>query len=334
MAEDVGPEKVEETAIDLGIPEDTPDLSASPSIALGPATASVLDMAEAYATLANHGRHGTYSLVEKVTKDGRNLALPSRTTRQAVSRQAADTTTSILRSVVEGGTGTAAQGAGRPAAGKTGTAEEDKAAWFAGYTPDLATVVAVMGQDPETGTQESLYGALGQSRINGGGAPAETWADYTAAALEGSEVREFDLDVVEGSEESEEPTDEETETGDDPDSPSDTPSGDTPTTPRGTAPATPGPTGTGAGGTTGTGPTGGGGSNGSGNGGATTGGTANGGDGNANGGAADAGAADGGGNGATGETGGTGALRAAASSKAPGARPSPSPGDDTGYGRD
>ncbi|WEH41639.1 transglycosylase domain-containing protein [Streptomyces sp. AM 2-1-1] len=306
MAQDVGPEKVEETAIDLGIPEDTPDLSASPSIALGPATASVLDMAEAYATLANHGRHGTYSLVEKVTKDGRNLALPSRTTRQAVSRQAADTTTSILRSVVEGGTGTAAQGAGRPAAGKTGTAEEDKAAWFAGYTPDLATVVAVMGQDPETGTQESLYGALGQSRINGGGAPAETWADYTAAALEGSEVREFDLDVVEGSEESEEPTDEETETGDDPDSPSDTPSGDTPTTPAGTAPATPGPTGTGAGGTTGTGPTGGGGSNGGGNGGATTGGTANGGDGNANGGAADAGAADGGGNGATGETGGTG----------------------------
>ncbi|MEU1086157.1 transglycosylase domain-containing protein [Streptomyces sp. NPDC005892] len=260
MAGDVGPEKVKDTAIDLGIPGDTPDLTASPSIALGPATASVLDMTEAYATLANHGRHGTYTLVEKVSKDGRNLPLPGRTTRQAVSRQAADTTTAILRSVVEGGTGTAAGAAGRPAAGKTGTAEEDRAAWFAGYTPDLATVVAVMGQDPDTGSQESLYGALGQSRVNGGGAPAETWADYTAAALEGSEVREFDLDVAEGSEEPEEPTDE--DTSEDPDSPSDTPSDSTPTTPAGTTPATPGPTDTGAGGTTGGGVNGGGGSNG------------------------------------------------------------------------
>ncbi|MFD6425284.1 transglycosylase domain-containing protein [Streptomyces sp. NPDC060198] len=271
MAEDVGPEKVEETAISLGIPEDTPDLTASPSIALGPATASVLDMAEAYATLANHGRHGTYTLVAKVTKDGRSIALPGRTTRQAVSREAADTTTAILRSVVEGGTGTAARAAGRPAAGKTGTAEEDKAAWFAGYTPDLATVVAVMGQDPETGTQESLYGALGQSRVNGGGAPAETWADYTAAALEGSEVQEFDLDLAEGSEEPD-PSEDESPSAD-PDFPSDTPSGDTPTTPAGTTPATPGPTGTGAGGTTGTGPTGGGNTGGA----TANGGTANGG---------------------------------------------------------
>ena len=54
----------------LGIPADTPDLTGTPSIALGPTTASVLDMAEAYATLANHGRHGTYTMVESVTKDG------------------------------------------------------------------------------------------------------------------------------------------------------------------------------------------------------------------------------------------------------------------------
>lgn len=306
MAEDVGPEKVKETALDLGVPEDTPDLTASPSIALGPATASVLDMTEAYATLANHGRHGTYTLVEKVTKDGRSVSLPDRTTRQAVSRQAADTTTAILRSVVEGGTGTAAQGAGRPAAGKTGTAEEDKAAWFAGYTPDLATVVAVMGQDPDTGTQESLYGALGQSRVNGGGAPAETWADYTAAALEGSEVQDFDLDLAEGSEEPD-PSEDESSPAD-PDSPSDTPSGATPTTSAGTTPATPGPTATGTGGTTGGGPTGGSNANGSNTNGAG-GSTANGGNGNdtggTNAGGTDAGTAEGGGETGTttGETG-------------------------------
>ncbi|MEC4015148.1 transglycosylase domain-containing protein [Streptomyces sp. H27-D2] len=197
MAQDVGPAKVKQTAIDLGLPKATPDLQPYPSIALGPATASVLDMTEAYATLANHGKHGAYALVDKVTKAGQQVGLPDRRVKQAVTRESADTTTSILKSVVEGGTGTAAQAAGRPAAGKTGTAEEDKAAWFAGYTPDLATVVAVMGQDPK-GVQKPLYGATGLARINGGGYPAQIWADYTAAALKGKPVKSFDLDLASG----------------------------------------------------------------------------------------------------------------------------------------
>ncbi|MFB7369065.1 transglycosylase domain-containing protein [Streptomyces sp. NPDC056222] len=205
MAVDVGPSRVRETAVALGVPKSTPDLKASPSIALGPATASVLDMAEAYATLANHGRHGTYSLVERVTKDGQDLELPATGSRQAVSREAADTTTSVLRSVVEFGSGTAALAAGRPAAGKTGTAEDDKAAWFAGYTPDLATVVTMMGQDPETGEQKSLYGALGLPRINGGGPPAAIWGQFTRDALAGTEPREFELELGEGAEESWDP---------------------------------------------------------------------------------------------------------------------------------
>ncbi|MFD7708103.1 transglycosylase domain-containing protein [Streptomyces sp. NPDC059786] len=237
MAVDVGSDKVKETAVDLGIPKSTPDLTASPSIALGPATASVLDMAQAYATLANHGSHGTYTLVTKITKDGADdVELPDRHVQRAVSRQAADTTTAVLQSVVEGGTATAAQAAGRPAAGKTGTAEEDQAAWFAGYTPDLATVVAVMGQDPESGTHESLYGAMGLARINGGGAPAEIWAQYTKTALAGSPVKDFDLDLQSGASETEEPStgpsDESTGTGEDDggtETPGDTPStGDTP----------------------------------------------------------------------------------------------------------
>ncbi|MFD4597859.1 transglycosylase domain-containing protein [Streptomyces sp. NPDC058464] len=201
MAVDVGPSKVKQTAVDLGIPADTKDLQPYPSIALGTATASVLDMAEAYATLANHGKHGTYTMVDKITKDGtQEIKLPKSTTKQAVSRQAADTTTSILQSVVDNGTATAAQAAGRTAAGKTGTAEEDTAAWFAGYTPDLATVVSVMGQDPVTAAHKSLYGALGLARINGGGAPTEIWAQYTKAALKGTTASDFDLELQAGAE--------------------------------------------------------------------------------------------------------------------------------------
>lgn len=200
MAEDVGPDKVKQTAVGLGLPADTPELAAQPSIALGTARASVLDMTQAYATLDNHGRYQPYTLVTKVVKGDENVQLPTRDARQAVSRGAADTTTAVLRNVVDSadGTGTAAQAAGRPAAGKTGTAEDDKAAWFAGYTPDLVTVVAVMGEDSDTGEQKSLYGATGLDRINGGGYPAQIWAQYTGAALTDESPKDFDLQPLSG----------------------------------------------------------------------------------------------------------------------------------------
>ncbi|MFE9452616.1 transglycosylase domain-containing protein [Streptomyces sp. NPDC006739] len=198
MAVDVGPAKVKQTAVDLGIPSDTKDLNPYPSIALGTSTASVLDMAEAYATLANHGRHGTYSMIDKVTNGAQDIKLPDQQVRQAVPREAADTTTSILQSVVDNGTATAAQAAGRPAAGKTGTAEEDTAAWFAGYTPDLATVVSVMGQDPVTAAHKPLYGAMGLPRVNGGGAPTAIWAQFTKDALQGKPAGDFDLQLQQG----------------------------------------------------------------------------------------------------------------------------------------
>ncbi|MFI8101837.1 transglycosylase domain-containing protein [Streptomyces sp. NPDC086023] len=198
LAVDVGPTKVKRTAVAMGMPEDVPAFDAVPAMALGTLQASVLDMTQVYATLADHGRHTPWTIVEKITKDGDSVPLPRRTPRQAVTREAADTTTSMLQSVVESGTGTAALAAGRPAAGKTGTAEEDRAAWFAAYTPDLATVVAVMGQDPDAGTLQSLYGALGEARINGGGYPARIWAAYTAAALEGTDPVDFDLELQPG----------------------------------------------------------------------------------------------------------------------------------------
>jgi membrane peptidoglycan carboxypeptidase len=199
MAVDVGPAKVKKTAEALGLAKGTPSLQPYPSIALGTATPSVLRMTEAYATLANHGKHNAAQLVLKITdRDGKEVELPERHTTQAVKREAADTTTSILQSVVEKGTAMAARGAGRPAAGKTGTAEEDTAALFAGYTPDLATVVSVMGQDPKTAKHVPLYGALGVARMNGGGPPTEIWAQYVKQALKGKKAHDFDLKLAKG----------------------------------------------------------------------------------------------------------------------------------------
>ncbi|MFF1338692.1 transglycosylase domain-containing protein [Streptomyces sp. NPDC058290] len=198
MVVDVGTAKVKKTAIDLGIPENTPNFVASPAMALGTMQASVLDMTQAYATLADHGRYTPYTLVEKVTKGSDSIRLPDRTPKQAVSREAADTATSMLVSVVDNGTGTAALAAGHPSAGKTGTGELDRSAWFAAYTPDLVTVVSMMGQDPDTGALESLYGALDEARIGGGGYPARIWAQYTKTALEGSDPLDFDLELQPG----------------------------------------------------------------------------------------------------------------------------------------
>ncbi|AEW94291.1 MULTISPECIES: transglycosylase domain-containing protein [Streptomycetaceae] len=198
MAQDVGAQNVKRTAIDLGVPENTPDMPSRPAIALGTATASAVEMASAYATLDDHGRYLPYSLVAKVSRGGENVTLPHRDGRQAVSRRAADTTTAVLRDVVDSadGTGNAAQAAGRPAAGKTGTAEFDQAVWFAGYTPDLVTVVTVMGEDSDTGKHESLYDVTGLDRVNGGGYPAQIWAQYTADALQGRPVADFDLQAA------------------------------------------------------------------------------------------------------------------------------------------
>ncbi|AXE26524.1 penicillin-binding protein [Streptomyces globosus] len=198
MVVDVGTDRVKRTAIALGIPENTPNFTAGPAMALGTLQASVLDMAQAYATLADHGRRTPHTFIEKITKGGDTLELPDRSPEQAISREAADTTTSMLLSVVDNGTGTAALAAGHPAAGKTGTAEEDRSAWFAAYTPTLVTVVAMMGQDPDTGTPQSLYGALGEARIGGGGYPARIWAQYTRSALEGTDPVDFDLDLQPG----------------------------------------------------------------------------------------------------------------------------------------
>lgn len=196
MAVDVGPAKAKQTAVAAGLPADIPGFDAGPAMALGVMQASVLDMSQAYATLAAHGTYTPYTMVVSVSRGGHNMTLPVRTPTQAITREAADTVTSVLQSTVAGGTAKAAQASGREAAAKTGTAEEDRAALFAGYTPDLATVVSVMGQDPDSGKQMPLYGALGLKQVNGGGPPGQVWAAYTKKALEGTPPTPFDLKVM------------------------------------------------------------------------------------------------------------------------------------------
>ena len=199
VTNDVGPEKVMQAAVRAGIPADTPGLASVLSIPLGTCSPHAIDMARAYSTFAAHGRTTTTSVIAKVTDaNGRVLWSYQPKHTQAFSRTVADSVTYALREVVKRGTGVAAGAAGQPAAGKTGTTNEHKGAWFVGYTPTM-TAAFMFTKDDAMGNPVSLNGTGGLGSFTGGSFPARTWAEFTKRALAGEPVRQFDLMMNSGS---------------------------------------------------------------------------------------------------------------------------------------
>ncbi|WP_051710498.1 transglycosylase domain-containing protein, partial [Streptomyces sp. NRRL S-350] len=198
---DAGLARVRETAVKLGIPDSVRGMDpANTSMTLGTATPSALDLAGAYATLADHGQaHTPWSVLklERVTPGGAIDVpkMPDHNPTEAVDRSIADSVTDVLRDVVSPrGTGAAALDLGRPAAGKTGTTDSNLSAWFAGYTPELTTTVGLFREHPKTHAKEPLAGTAGLTRINGGTFPTKIWTAYMTAALDGTPTRQFDLE--------------------------------------------------------------------------------------------------------------------------------------------
>ncbi|CDR07030.1 transglycosylase domain-containing protein [Streptomyces iranensis] len=195
MAVDVGLDKVKNTAIDLGMSKDAGGFDVRPAMSLGVMGASPRDMAGVYATLDNHGKKVTPAIVKSAEKGDERPQLPDPTNGQAISRGAADSVTSVLTGVVDDGTGQAVRQQGQAVAGKTGTSDDNKSAWFSGYTPDLVTSVGMFGEQKGVGKQVSLKGTAGGGRVNGGDFPARIWAAYTQSALSGQKASKFDLDT-------------------------------------------------------------------------------------------------------------------------------------------
>jgi membrane peptidoglycan carboxypeptidase len=154
----------------------------SSRIVLGQCSVSPLDMATAYATIANHGVKQDPTPVVKVTEpDGKVLVDYTQPTGTPVLNAAiADTTTDLLRGVVEGGTGRRAN-IGRPAAGKTGTTDNSTDIWFVGYTPQLVAAVWMGHAD----------GQYSLGNIFGGDLAAATWAAFMRPAMEGQPELDF-----------------------------------------------------------------------------------------------------------------------------------------------
>ncbi|MFI2544073.1 transglycosylase domain-containing protein [Streptomyces rochei] len=200
MGVDVGMDRVMKVAGDLGM--NTEGDQAVPAQTLGSMGASPLEMAGVYATLDNHGKKVTPAVVKSVEHKDRTVEFPEPIGEQVISREAADTVTSVLTGVVDDGTAKKSVRDnplrdGQTVAGKTGTSDNNKSAWFSGYTPKLVTSVGLFGEDPKTHAQVPMYKAGGVDyRVNGGGFPAEIWAAYTFGVMD--EISEFDLETKQG----------------------------------------------------------------------------------------------------------------------------------------
>ncbi|MEU6959792.1 transglycosylase domain-containing protein [Streptomyces chrestomyceticus] len=194
MGADVGLDAVKKTAVSLGM--DGSRMDVQPAMTLGSMGASPMQMAAAYATLDNHGKKVEPALVAKAQHGAQEVELPDPIGSQVLTRGTADTVTSVLRGVVNDGTAKSAiGGTDYQAAGKTGTSDDNKSAWFVGYTPKLVTAVGMFGEETKGGKQVSLKGTGGGGRVNGGGYPAEVWAAYTAAAIGDDAGAKFDLET-------------------------------------------------------------------------------------------------------------------------------------------
>ena len=195
IAREVGIKRVRDIAQRLGIHSSLP---AVPALALGAAEVTPLEVAVAFSTLANSGVRTTPLAVKQVMDpDARVLEKRDVRVEKVISPQIAFMMNYLLKGVLDRGTGDVARrwGFTRPAAGKTGTTNDYKDAWFVGYTPDLLAVVWV-GFDNQT-----------KLNLSGAQAALPIWTEFMKRATAGTPVTDFvpppgikivDIDPVSG----------------------------------------------------------------------------------------------------------------------------------------
>ncbi|QEU93156.1 transglycosylase domain-containing protein [Streptomyces kanamyceticus] len=193
---DVGLDKVKESAMDAGLKDDSSMAGATyPSFSLGTSSPSAIRMAGAYSTFAASGKQNDPYSVKEVEHEGKTVYQHEKKTKQAFDPTVADNVTDVLRTVVDKGTGTSAKLPGRQVAGKTGTTDGNKSAWFVGYTPQLSTAVSMYRLDDNENNKKreflEMFGTGGEKKIHGASFPARIWQDYMTQALKGEPVKTF-----------------------------------------------------------------------------------------------------------------------------------------------
>jgi penicillin-binding protein 1B len=179
VAQTVGLARIVALAREMGVTAALPEV---PALALGAGEATPLEMATVFAVLANGGTRAEPVAIERVTsRDGQPILGEPPALRAVVPPDRAYVLTHMLEGVLDAGTASSARSAGfrRPAAGKTGTTNDYRDAWFVGFTPDLVTAVWV-GFDQRS--------ALGMS---GGRAALPLWTAFMTEATAGLPPRPF-----------------------------------------------------------------------------------------------------------------------------------------------
>ncbi len=187
---DLSPQTVVQMANDLGVSAELPEVNA---LVLGSGEVSVLDMAASYSTIANQGVRYDPILIERIEDadgnvicwypvNGRCERAEGREGQPALDGSIARQVTFALEQVVVSGTGRSAQ-FGQPAAGKTGTTQDARDAWFVGFTCDLTTAVwmGYPGGPGETFTTMENFRGI---EVHGGDFPAEIWSAFNTRAAE------------------------------------------------------------------------------------------------------------------------------------------------------
>lgn len=191
----VGPNKVVDAARRAGIPTSV-QMVATPSVTLGVASPRVVDVAAAYATFAARGIYAKPFIINQVEGSNKGVLYQARPQGQEVfSKNVMADLTYALQGVVKSGTATSGTaGLGRPAAGKTGTSEQNASAWFSGYTPQLAASVSFFRDN----ASQTLNGIGGLTAVTGGTFPARVWTAFMKGALIGQPKLAFPKPVYIG----------------------------------------------------------------------------------------------------------------------------------------
>ena len=172
---EIGPDRIIDVARRLGISSKLPRV---PSLPLGTATVSPIEIAHAYGTIANGGIRPQPHTFEDVVARGKTLERRELRFERVLDERVAYLATSLLEGVIDRGTGrrVRAMGMTGPIAGKTGTTDDEYDLWFVGFTPELVTVVWVGYDEPRTIGVQSSRGAL------------PIWVDFVSEAV-GKKVR-------------------------------------------------------------------------------------------------------------------------------------------------
>ena len=182
------PKLTADTAAQMGVKS---KIEANYGNVFGTASVHVLEMADAYATIAAGGKQATPYFVRSAKSiDGSFDYTAEPEVKQVIDADVMADAAYAMQAVVEYGSGGTARSLGRPVAGKTGTTSDNKAAWFNAFVPQLATAVGIYRPGPN-GEELQMQNVGGYSEITGGTLPASVWTAYMGPALQGVEVQRF-----------------------------------------------------------------------------------------------------------------------------------------------